>query len=1837
MWTLSIPDAGDAPFPLPSFPLRLFRLPSRPSSPSPQVEYLIKLLETKQYKANEINTQWLDGLISEKMTADKPETLLAVMCGALQRAFTMARARTAEVQAMLERGQMPPKQISLISFTIDLIYDDNKYNFVVTRCCPNTYKLTINKTSAQAEVRPLSDGGLLILLDGKSHVVYAKEEVGGLRLVIDGKTAIFPNEYDPTQLRSQMTGKLVRHLLEDGAHVKAGASYAEIEVMKMYMPLVAPESGRIHYHKVEGSVLEAGDLIAVLELDDPTKVRRATVWEGVLPALRKPRVTGDKVHQNMREALNAARMIMAGYENRPEVVQDLVACLRDPELPLFEYKEVLSVIASRVPAPLVQGVEKALAEYSAAVAEFRKAGPGAARPELNVAALKTLLDEIAGKLPGKAEKDAYAAQTKPLADLCAAYAGGSAGREVAVLSDLIREYNQTEHAFSVGKSDEDVLEEMREQNRSEMAKVVDRLMSHREVARKSKLVLAILEHIGSTNAIEHYVSALQDIAGFSGRSYSDVGLKARQLLMTHNMPTYIQRRQRLEETLRAAARSTEPAARRDSLLPLITSHDGTFDVLMPFFQHAESDIVEAAIEGYVRRAYVAYDISSLRPVFDSGIARVDFDFTFAGGAGSSSQPSTPTGNPEAAAARAAMGQGRAGRLGTVFDSSDNLLGLATKAPERRGCVVAVASLEELERDFPRIVEMYQRSLEGRHVHPQPVNILDVALLWEAGSQGSMPTEQFFVDTFARFLKNYDVPLRMAGIKLVTFIVAREAEYPGFYTFREKIGYAEDTVYRHVLPPLAYELELKRLANFNVIQYPNSNRQIHIYFAEEKQGGAGGRAEAADVDRRFFVRALVRQADIFTGSNETVVSIPDAERVFSEALKALEVAMCDARYKKTEQNHIFLNILPDIAIDVESLYHIMRRIYSRYSARLIKLRIATVELKINVRTSEASRTQLRFVASNPTGHVLRVDGYLEVKDPVTGMTTYSAIGESYSGQVQSLQPNAPYPVLTLIQRKRIAAHSVGTSYVYDFPELFEKSLQETWKSFAQQRLVKGYRRKRVPSKVVETVELVLDSDGRLVESSRGPGQNDVGMVAWRMRLWTPEYPEEGGREIIVIANDITFMSGSFGPREDELFARASELARKLGIPRIYLAANSGARINLANEVKACFQVEWNDPAAPQKGFKYLYLSQADYERLREKSVVCEPVQVHLEGGRTETRYRIVDIVGAEHGLGVENLSGSGMIAGETSRAYDEIFTLTFVTARTVGIGAYLVRLGQRVIQNRGPGPIILTGFSALNKVLGRDVYTSNLQIGGTKIMFANGVSHQTVTDDLSGVAAILTWLSYVPERQGAHLPIVESVDPINRLIQFTPTKTAYDPRHMLAGVTDAATGEWVSGFFDRGSWTETLGGWAKTVITGRARLGGIPLGVIVTETRTMELVTPADPANPGSQETVVQQAGQVWFPDSAYKTAQAIQDMSREGIPLIVFANWRGFSGGMRDMYDEILKFGSYIVDHLRQYKQPVFVYIPPGGELRGGAWVVIDSTINPEMVEMYADPDARGGVLEPQGIVEIKFRKRDLQAAMARLDPRIRELNAELKRDGGKDASGAPLTEQRKREIKALIEQREEELLPMYNQVAVQFADLHDTPGRMKAKKVIEQVVPWKQAREFFYWRLRRRLAEKAVRGQIEHARPGIQYGEVTGMLQKWLQQFDDVERGMNDALAMDDLGPRHASRDAAAAGSTWCDDQRVIQWLEEDEVNIARRIKSLRQIFIQEQATNLGREDAEATLAGLIAAARASDDPSRRETLAEALRSAAAALAPARAGAVGSSFRIQSMSGSMSTLSDAE
>ena len=129
----------------------------------------------------------------------------------------------------------------------------------------------------------------------------------------------------------------------------------------------------------------------------------------------------------------------------------------------------------------------------------------------------------------------------------------------------------------------------------------------------------------------------------------------------------------------------------------------------------------------------------------------------------------------------------------------------------------------------------------------------------------------------------------------------------------------------------------------------------------------------------------------------------------------------------------------------------------------------------------------------------------------------------------------------------------------------------------------------------------------------PAPTRSGMVAWLVTLYTPEYPT--GREMVVIANDITFANGTFGPLEDIVFERASQFARASGIPRIYVGANSGARFGLSEAVRKCFRVQWNDPYDFTRGITYLWLTDKDIEALGP-AVVTERVPVPPTGAAVE---------------------------------------------------------------------------------------------------------------------------------------------------------------------------------------------------------------------------------------------------------------------------------------------------------------------------------------------------------------------------------------------------------------------------------------------------------------------------------------------------------------------------------------------------------------------------------------------------------------------------------------------
>jgi acetyl-CoA carboxylase/biotin carboxylase 1 len=117
------------------------------------VEYLVQLLETKEFVENTIDTSWLDGLIQEKsVQVEKPEHL-TVVSAAIFKAYQHVEDQTAEIMQSFEKGQVSTSSIpGLNSFTLEVAFKDVRYNFHVERLAEDVYRFNLGSNGIDVRV-----------------------------------------------------------------------------------------------------------------------------------------------------------------------------------------------------------------------------------------------------------------------------------------------------------------------------------------------------------------------------------------------------------------------------------------------------------------------------------------------------------------------------------------------------------------------------------------------------------------------------------------------------------------------------------------------------------------------------------------------------------------------------------------------------------------------------------------------------------------------------------------------------------------------------------------------------------------------------------------------------------------------------------------------------------------------------------------------------------------------------------------------------------------------------------------------------------------------------------------------------------------------------------------------------------------------------------------------------------------------------------------------------------------------------------------------------------------------------------------------------------------------------------------------------------------------------------------------------------------------------------------------------------------------------------------------------------------------------------------------------
>jgi len=182
------------------------------------------------------------------------------------------------------------------------------------------------------------------------------------------------------------------------------------------------------------------------------------------------------------------------------------------------------------------------------------------------------------------------------------------------------------------------------------------------------------------------------------------------------------------------------------------------------------------------------------------------------------------------------------------------------------------------------------------------------------------------------------------------------------------------------------------------------------------------------------------------------------------------------------------------------------------------------------TPEGDKTPIRIFLTNESGYYLDISLYIEITDKQTGEVKF----ESYSskrGPFHGRLLRTPYLTRDHLQLKRYTAQFNGTTYVYDFPEMFRQALMKLWKQYymrvaasikgkvggseaavssqvdssdgksgtklrslqsAKLQKSKNELNNLMESKFFSCVELVIDAEsGELVEKNRKPGENDIG--------------------------------------------------------------------------------------------------------------------------------------------------------------------------------------------------------------------------------------------------------------------------------------------------------------------------------------------------------------------------------------------------------------------------------------------------------------------------------------------------------------------------------------------------------------------------------------------------------------------------------------------------------------------------------------------------------------------------------------------------------------------------
>jgi acetyl-CoA carboxylase carboxyltransferase component len=290
---------------------------------------------------------------------------------------------------------------------------------------------------------------------------------------------------------------------------------------------------------------------------------------------------------------------------------------------------------------------------------------------------------------------------------------------------------------------------------------------------------------------------------------------------------------------------------------------------------------------------------------------------------------------------------------------------------------------------------------------------------------------------------------------------------------------------------------------------------------------------------------------------------------------------------------------------------------------------------------------------------------------------------------------------------------------------------------------------------------------------------------------------------------------------------------------------------------------------------------------------------------ESRVPVIGFIesgGARMQEGLAALNGYARIFSEHVASSGRVPQISVITGASAGGGSYSPALTDFVVMTDAAS-MFLTGPAVVREVTGEDV--SARQLGGPEVHARNGVCHFGVATDIDAIFLVRQLLTYLPSSAWGTPPAATAADPAGPDpggVVPLDGRRAYDVRVAIDGIVDAE------------SFLESSPNWAPNMVTGFARIEGVPVGIIANQPRHLGGVIDADASQKGSRFV---------------RTCNAF------GIPLVVLVDTPGFLPGSRQEAMGVIRHGAKLLHAFAEATVPRFTVV-----LRkafGGAYITMNS------------------------------------------------------------------------------------------------------------------------------------------------------------------------------------------------------------------------------------------------------------------------------------------------------------